>query len=83
MPAPTQVHHSKFPDKQVLYNSGGFAVAWGTYDGRRKCLGMRWNGGPNDPGYPKRFQHPVWFVLPAKLSLRVCLKKEAGVIFGA
>lgn len=69
MPAPTQVHHSKFPVDHVLYDNDGFAVAWGTYDGGRRCLGMRWNGGPNDPGYPKLFQYPVWFVLPEKLSV--------------
>ena len=69
MPAPTQVHHSKFPNPKVLYNNGDFAIAWGTYDRGRRCLGMRWNGGPNDAGYPKLFQYPVWFVLPDELSV--------------
>ena len=70
MPAATQVHHSKFPVDHVLYDNGVFATAWGTYDGRRRCLGMRWNnGGPNDVGYPKLFQYPVWFVLPDELSV--------------
>lgn len=69
MPAATQVHHSKFPVDHVLYDNGEFAVAWGTYDGGPRCLGMRWNGGPSDPGYPKLFQHPVWFVLPWQLSV--------------
>jgi len=65
----------------VLYDNGEFAIAWGTYDGGQKLLGMRWNGGPNDPGYPKLFQHPVWFVLPNELSVplvRALLGEESA-----
>jgi len=69
MPAAVQVKHSKFPVDHVLYDDGDFSIAWGTYDGGRRCLGMRWNGDPNDAGYPKLFQHPVWFVLPEELSV--------------
>lgn len=69
MPAATQVHHSKFPVDHVIYDNGAFAIAWGAYDGNPRSLGMRWNGGPNDVGYPKLFQNPVWFVLPPELSV--------------
>jgi hypothetical protein len=72
MPAAKTVQHSKFPVDHILYDDGDFSIAWGTYDSGRKCLGMRWNGDPSDPndaGYPKLFKHPVWFVLPKKLSV--------------
>ncbi len=68
MPAPTKVNPSNFPDAQVVYNEANFSIAWGTWEGKRKCLGMRWNGGAKDPGYPKLFKNPVWFVLPDELS---------------
>jgi hypothetical protein len=68
MAAPSKVNHSKFPKPRILYKSREFAVGWGTYDKRRQCLGMRWNGAPTEPGYPKLFKNPVWFVLPDSLS---------------
>lgn len=81
MPAPSKVHHSKFPVKHILYDDGDFAIAWGKYDKGRKCLGMRWNrGGKSNLGYPKLFQHPVWFVLPNELSVSF-IKALLGVDF--
>lgn len=68
MPTPTKVKPSNFPDAQVVYNEANFSIAWGTWDKKRKCLAMRWNGGPKEPGYPKLFKNPVWFVLPGELS---------------
>lgn len=69
MPAAAQVKHSKFPVVQILYDDGDFSIAWGTYDEGHRCIGMRWNGDGDDAGYPKLFQNPVWFVLPAALSV--------------
>ena len=32
---------------------------------------MRWNGTENDPGYPKLFKNPVWFLIDNKLKLPI------------
>lgn len=69
MPEPTQVNHGRFPVDHVLYDDATFSVAWGTWDDGDKCLGMRWNGEGDDAGYPKLFQHPVWFIIPTNLSI--------------
>jgi len=74
MIAPNQVSHSKFPVQHILYDDGVFAVAWGSYDGHPEQLGMRWSGDPANPddiGYPKLFQHPVWFMVPEALSVSI------------
>ena len=71
MPSAAEVHHSKFPVDEVLYDHDGFSIAWGVYDGERRCLGMRWNGEEGDAGYPKLFKNPVWFVLPAELTIPI------------
>ncbi len=75
MITPSQVNHSKFPVQHLLYDDGSFAIAWGSYDGGPEQLGMRWSGDPakkDDVGYPKLFQHPVWFMIPEALSISVC-----------
>jgi len=74
MIAPTQVYHSKFPVQHLLYDDSEFAIAWGSYDGGPEQIGMRWSGNPanaDDVGYPKLFQHPVWFMLPQVLSVSI------------
>jgi hypothetical protein len=82
MPAPHKVHQTKFPVDRVLYDDGDFAVAWGRYeDEREKRLGMRWNGGPNEVGYPCRGKYPVWFMLPDELTkpvVKALLETEAA-----
>lgn len=72
MRTPQSVTHSKFPVDRLLYDDGEFAVAWGSYEGGPRRLGMRWSGDPNNPddtGYPKLFKHPVWFMLPEALNV--------------
>jgi hypothetical protein len=71
MPAPQDVHHSKFPVEAVLYDDGDFAIAWGSYDGGPRVLGVRWNGGEADAGYPKLFGNPVWMVIPGALTVPI------------
>jgi type VI protein secretion system component VasF len=69
MPAAKQVHPAKFPKFRVLYEDRYFTVAWGMYDKEPpERLAMRWNGGPNEAGYPRRGKYPVWFMLPKQLS---------------
>jgi hypothetical protein len=42
--APEEVNHSIFPSPLIIYNNEDFSIAWGSYEGDPKCLGMRWNG---------------------------------------
>jgi hypothetical protein len=67
---PTKVRPKKFPCFKVLYNYNGFAIAWGIYNKETpERLAMRWNGGPNEVGYPCQGKYPVWFMLPEQLSV--------------
>ena len=54
----------------IVYTSpdGYFSIARGIWveDGTER-FAMRWNGDindPNDKGYPKVFNYPMWFQLP-------------------
>jgi hypothetical protein len=71
--SPNQVNPAKFPNPLVIYNDDEeeFSIAWGSYEGGSKRLGMRWNGGRNETGYPNRGKYPVWFMLPDDLSILV------------
>ncbi len=71
MPAPQDVHHSKFPVEEILYDDGDFSIAWGSYEEGQRILGMRWNGEEGDAGFPKLFGNPVWMVLPAALTVPI------------
>ena len=73
MPRPEDVTHAKFPVENVLYSDGGFSIAWGEWNEERQCIGMRWDGEGGDPGYPKLFGNPVWFVLPEELSVTILI----------
>jgi len=74
MPTPNEVNPHNFQVKDVLYNKGGFSIAWGRWESKEDLLAMRWDGdGATDQGYPKTFGHPVWFVLPADLALPIVL----------
>ncbi len=69
MPEPDEFQHAKFPVDAVLFNHGTFSIAWGTWEGETRTLGMRWNGGDDSAGYPKLFGRPVWFILPKELTI--------------
>src|SRR5215211_5616159 len=65
VPRPEEFEHTKFPVEQVLYNDGQFSVVYGCWEEEQEQrIGMRWNGQGDDPGYPKLFSKPVWFLLP-------------------
>ncbi|MCU0351851.1 MAG: hypothetical protein MUF43_13650 [Flavobacterium sp.] len=68
---PEKVNHSKFKVQHILYNNTEFSIAYGQYEGGQFCLAMRWNGSGNDPGYPKLFNNPVWFLVDNKLKLPI------------
>ena len=72
---PEDVTHAKYPVDAIVFNNGTFSVVWGTWDKKRKMLGMRWNtsdpSNPSDVGYPKTFGHPVWFMIPEELTVSI------------
>ncbi|MCX8519635.1 MAG: hypothetical protein ORN21_05840 [Methylophilaceae bacterium] len=61
--------------KQVIFNSNGFSVAEGTWEGK-ETLAIRWNGDDNSNGIgnPQSRGIPTWFVLPDELHK--CVLKE-------
>jgi hypothetical protein len=72
MPRPSDFEHKKFPVEEILYEDEEFSVAYGQWEGEvdpGPRIGMRWNGQGDDAGYPKLFQHPVWFMLPEHLTV--------------
>ena len=73
MTRPQDVNPRNFKVNCVIYDDGQFSIAWGTWEDDTRRLAMRWNGNNGDPGYPKLFKHPVWFVLPPnpELSQRI------------
>lgn len=78
MPRPEDVNPSNFRVHYVLYNDDEFSVAWGMWEDGLLRLAMRWNGLDNDPGYPKLFKHPVWFLVSDSLIIPV-LRGLVGV----
>ena len=68
---PEEVNHKKFKVEHVLYNNNEFSIAYGQYEGGDFILAMRWNGTKSDPGYPKLFNYPVWFLIDKRLSLPI------------
>lgn len=70
---PQTVNPNNFLVRSVVYDDGDFSMAWGTWhETQEDRLAMRWNGtGNSDPGYPKLFGHPVWFILPGTLTVPV------------
>jgi hypothetical protein len=69
---PDDARPAKFNSFKVLYNDGGFSIAWGKGDDDEDVrLAMRWNGDdadPGDHGYPVRGRYPVWFDFPDRLA---------------
>ncbi|HEY3328082.1 MAG TPA: hypothetical protein VGK14_13085 [Novimethylophilus sp.] len=69
MPRPSEVNPHNFKTEEIVYSLNGFSVAWGIWEDGSHRLAMRWDGEGEDKGYPKTFGNPVWFMLPAELSL--------------
>ncbi|MBL0317306.1 MAG: hypothetical protein IPP69_16685 [Flavobacteriales bacterium] len=67
------VNHSKFKVEHIIYEHNEFGIAVGCWDNKETVLGMRWTGGDNssNPGYPKLFNHPVWFIVEADLLIPI------------
>jgi len=69
MPEPEEVKPGNFDLQRVLFKGYGFSMAWGEWEDGSLRLAMRWDGEGADPGYPKLFKNPVWFILPEELAL--------------
>ena len=79
---PENVHHAKFKVQKILLNSYEFSIAYGIWEDGSNRLGMRWNGDSDrDPGYPKLFLRPVWFMIPKEhvITLTKALLDIQGV----
>lgn len=70
MPSADEVHHSKWSEKQVLFDDGEYSIISGLYDGNF-CLGERWNGHAGTLGFPQAHFQPVWHVIPGFLQAQV------------
>lgn len=66
---PENVNPSNFKVENIIFDNKDFSIAYGTWEDGNETLAMRWNGKDNDPGYPKVFGHPMWFVVHNQLHL--------------
>lgn len=80
MPAPEHVGSRRFPvsSADVIYNEGGVALAFSTWDGRDPAVGIRWNyqqGGPNETGkgFPNHGPYSTWFILSKQTAIAMLL----------
>ncbi len=63
MPSGNTVRPQRWSRILDLYDDGDYSAIWGSYDGNnQRCLGVRWNGNPGEPGYPSQGGNPLWFV---------------------
>ncbi len=65
MPAGNAVRPQRWSNVIDLYDDDEYSAIWGSFDGNhQRCLGVRWNGDPGEPGYPSQGGNPLWFVEP-------------------
>jgi hypothetical protein len=64
MPRGNQVRPQRWSRVIDLYDDGNYSAIWGSYDeDSERCLGVRWNGGQDEPyGYPNQGGNPLWYV---------------------
>lgn len=65
---PKNVNPSNFELLDVIYDNDDFSIAYGIFEEGEKCIAMRWNGHLDDPGYPKTFGYPMWFIIDNALK---------------
>ena len=69
---PEQVNPKNFDVINILYDNESFSIAYGIWEGGTTHLAMRWNGeSDEDPGYPKLFNHPIWFLISEELKIPI------------
>jgi len=70
-----EVQPKKWNDIQVIYDDGTYSAVWGYYGGQeQKSLGVRWNGGERDNGYPNQGRYPLWYVEPELVTKTILLQ---------
>ena len=63
-----KVNPGAWSDAVILYDNGWYSVVWGRFRGQsHKDLGVRWNGAPDEIGYPNARGYPQWYVEPTIL----------------
>jgi len=63
MPEGKDVKPEKWSNEIILFDDGYYSAIWGNYENSpEKKLGVRWNGQGSEPGFPNKFNHPIWFV---------------------
>jgi len=69
---PTDVNPGAWSDHEVIFNDPAeeYSAVWGKFRGKL-CLGTRWNGDPDQRGYPGQGEYPLWFVEPDYLVLPI------------
>lgn len=75
---PENVNPKNFKVEKIVYANNEFSIAYGVWEEGETHLAMRWDGLDDDPGYPKLFKNPVWFLIP-KALLAPILKSLIGV----
>ena len=79
---PEKVRPKNFEPKKILYNENGFSIAYGIWEKKDHVIAMRWNGdSEEDPGYPKVFGNPMWFIIHDDLMttiLKSLLEKNSS-----
>lgn len=69
---PENVNPKNFKIKNIVYDNNHFSIAYGVWEEGNSHLAMRWNGdSDDDPGYPKLFKNPVWFLIPEELKIPI------------
>jgi len=59
---------------EVIYNQDDFSIATGYSIGSEEIhLAMRWNGGENGVGFPRAFNHSLWFPINKELTKSILL----------
>lgn len=69
MPSGSVVRPAKWSNVSQLYDDGEYSVIWGRYESSSSMsVGARWNGGPDEPGFPNQGAHSTWHVEPDFLT---------------
>ncbi len=69
---PEKVNPKNFKVENIVYDNNYFSIAYGIWESGERHLVMRWNGETeNDPGYPKLFKNPVWFLISEELKVPI------------
>ncbi|RLC31843.1 MAG: hypothetical protein DRH37_02115 [Deltaproteobacteria bacterium] len=73
MPNGNEVRPNKWSNIIDLYDSGKYSAIWGTYDGNKGVLGVRWNGGDKQ-GFPNQGKNPTWYIEPDFIVKNILLE---------